>query len=236
MKIQIWSDIQCPFCYIGKRQLESALDQFPNRGEIEIEWKSYQLDPSLPERSLKDTDAYHYIANSKGISLEQSTKMHNDVTSWAQRVGLSYRFDKAVIVNSMKAHRIIQLAKQHNLGDVAEERFFKAYFTEGKDLSNPETLLSLGLEIGLTATDVEEALNDAKYAQLVQQDIQQAAQLGIRGVPFFLIDGKYAISGAQPTTVFLQGLQQAYHAWKQEQATIEKPGEGASCSPDGKCE
>lgn len=236
MKIQIWSDIQCPFCYIGKRHLESALEQFSHRDAVEIEWKSYQLDPSLPEQALKGTDVYHYLAKSKGISVEQSTKMHNDVAAWAQGVGLSYRFDKTVVANSMKAHRIIQYSKQQGLGDVAEERLFQAYFTEGKDLSDHEVLKSLGKEIGLTEAGVDEALTDARYVHLVQQDIRQAAQLGIRGVPFFLIDGKYAVSGAQPTTVFLQGLEQAYNAWKQEQPAIEKLADGPSCAPDGTCE
>lgn len=236
MKIQIWSDIQCPFCYIGKRHLEAALADFEQADQIEIEWKSYQLDPSIPEQLAADQNVYEYLAERKGMSVAQSKAMHDQVTQTAQAAGLTYRFDKAVVANSGKAHQIIQMAKEHHLGDKAEEVFFKAYFTEGKDLGYPETLVALAQEIGLTATQAEEALTSPKYKALVAQDIQEAAQIGVRGVPFFVLDQKYAISGAQPVGVFLSGLQQAYSEWSQEISKLVSLGDSEGTCTDEGCE
>lgn len=236
MKIQIWSDIQCPFCYIGKRHLEAALADFEQADQIEIEWKSYQLDPTIPEQIAADQNVYEYLAERKGMSVAQSKAMHDQVTQTAQAAGLTYRFDKAIVANSGKAHQIIQMAKEHHLGDKAEEVFFKAYFTEGKDLGHQETLLALAQEIGLTATQVEEALTSPKYKALVAQDIQEAAQIGVRGVPFFVLDQKYAISGAQPVGVFLSGLQQAYSEWSQEKSKLVSFGDSEGTCTDEGCE
>ena len=159
MKIEIWSDIMCPFCYIGKRQLETALEQFPNDEiEIEIEWKSFQLDPTIEPQSGKDV--YTFLAERKGISVEQSIEMHKGVVERAKSVGLDYHFDKAIISNSLTAHRIIHLAKKNNLGDEMEEIFFKAYFTEGRDLNDAQTLIELGTKAGLNSDEVKEVVEN----------------------------------------------------------------------------
>ena len=204
MKIEIWSDIMCPFCYIGKRQLEKALAEFPN-DEFEIEWKSFQLDPSITAQSGKDV--YTFLAERKGISVEQSVEMHKGVVERAKSVGLDYHFDKAIISNSLKAHRIIQLAKTKKAGDEMEEIFFKAYFTEGRDLSNDSTLIELASQAGLNSADVQEVVqNEDLYLIEVKADIDEAREIGVQGVPFFVFDRKYAISGAQPLETFVQTI------------------------------
>jgi len=206
MKIEIWSDIMCPFCYIGKRQLETALAVFPNN-DIEIEWKSFQLDPTIT--SQPDTDVYTFLAERKGMSIEQSKEMHIGVVERAKSVGLEYNFDKAVISNSLNAHRIIQLAKTKNIGDRMEEIFFKAYFTDGKDLNNGPTLIQLGIEAGLEENAIREVLeSDDLFLKEVQSDIKEAGEIGVQGVPFFVFDRKYAVSGAQPIETFVKTIQE----------------------------
>ncbi len=205
MKIEVWSDIMCPFCYIGKRHLEAALSAFPNE-QFEIEWKSFQLDPSIVPQP--DKNVYEYLAERKGMSVEESEQMHAGVVARAAEVGLDYHFEKAVISNSFTAHRLIQLAKTKGLGDAMEETFFKAYFTEGRDLNNPETLRELSVGAGLNATDVKAVLEtENMFADAVKNDISEAQQIGVRGVPFFVFDRKYAVSGAQPIEHFEETIQ-----------------------------
>lgn len=207
MKIEIWSDIMCPFCYIGKRQLETALAEFPNN-EFEIEWKSFQLDPTITPQSGKDV--YTFLAERKGISVDQSIEMHKGVVERAKSVGLDYHFDKAIISNSLTAHRIIHLAKTKNLGDEMEEIFFKDYFTEGRDLNDKQTLIELGTKAGLDTKEVQEVVeNEDLYLNDVHADIHEANQIGVQGVPFFVFDRKYAVSGAQPIEAFVQTIKEA---------------------------
>lgn len=206
MKIEIWSDIMCPFCYIGKRHFEQALKEFGDV-KLEIEWKSFQLDPSLPETS--EEGVYEYLAKRKGFSVEQSKAMHNNVVKMAANVGLEYNFDIAKVANSFKAHRIIQAAKQKGYGDTAEEIFFRSYFTEGKDLGSREELLSIGTQIGLRPIEIDVALSDERYESLVKEDIREAQQLGINAVPFLVMDRKYGVSGAQPVEVFVKTIAEA---------------------------
>lgn len=211
MKVEIWSDIMCPFCYIGKRKFEQALSKFSDSSQIEIVWHSFQLDPSI--KSEKKTDLYKYLADRKGISYEQSVSMHEQVTQSAKEVGLTYNFDKAIIANSFDAHRLIQLAKKHKLGDEAEEKLFFAYFTEGKDMSDFNTLVSIGKEIGLDSSAVSDMLKSTDMSDEVRKDIQEAQTLGVRGVPFFIFNRKYAVSGAQPSETFLGALKKSYEEW-----------------------
>jgi predicted DsbA family dithiol-disulfide isomerase len=206
MKIEIWSDIMCPFCYIGKRQLETALESFPGN-EFEIEWKSFQLDPTITPQSGKDV--YTFLAERKGISVEQSKEMHKGVVERAKSVGLDYHFDKAIISNSLTAHRIIHLAKAKKLGNEMEEIFFKAYFTEGKDLNDSQTLIELGIQAGLDSNEVKEVVeNENLYLSDVKGDIKEAQEIGVQGVPFFVFDRKYAVSGAQPVEAFVNTIKE----------------------------
>lgn len=235
MKIEIWSDVMCPFCYIGKRNFEKALAQFTEKEKIEIVWKSFQLDASVPDIA---TESYEeYLVKRKGLSAEQVKGMLQNVTQMAREAGLDYHFDRSVIVNSLKAHRLIQFAKTRNLGDEAEERLFHAFFTEGKSIADIDTLTQLGVEIGLDATELQVAFTDERYAYQVNQDIQEARQIGVNGVPFFVFNRKYAISGAQPPQAFLETLRKSFDEWQklnpQPKLNIQQ---GNSCSIEGVCE
>jgi predicted DsbA family dithiol-disulfide isomerase len=214
MKVEIWSDIMCPFCYIGKRNFEKALQSFPEPGAVEIEWHSFQLDPTIPKNQTKKENVYQYLAEKKGMSYEKSAKMHEALILTAKNAGLEYNFDQAIVANSFDAHKMIQLAKTKGLGDQAEERLFRAYFTEGKNFGDHETLVQLGEEIGLAENGIRAALVSDEFTEKVEYDIREAEELGIRGVPFFVFDRKYAISGAQPPEQFTQVLNLSFKEWK----------------------
>lgn|SRR5574343_41437 len=209
MKVEIWSDIMCPFCYIGKRHFEAALKQFPQANEVEIEWKSFQLDPTIP-KMVERVDVYQYLADKKGMSLEQSKAMHQNVIQMAKNAGLEYNFDIAVVGNSKDAHRLIQFAKTKGLGDQAEEALFKAYFTDGKNMADLNDLIEIGTSIGLDAVELSSILGGDAFAYEMMQDVQEAQNIGVQGVPFFVFDRKYAVSGAQPVEAFLQTLEKVY--------------------------
>jgi protein disulfide-isomerase len=182
-------------------------------------------------------DLYDYLAEIKGQSREWSLQMHESVVQMAKGVGLDYNFDIAKIGNSFDAHRMIQLAKANGLGDEMEERFFKAYFTEGALMSDPKTLERLAIDIGLDQEEVRNVLNSDRYAKAVEKDIAESRSIGVRGVPFFVMDRKYAVSGAQAPDVFLGALQQSYAAWRAENPVEEVEIEdGAVCRPDGECD
>ena len=227
----------CPFCYIGKRHYEAAIVNFPHRNRVEVEWKSFQLDPTIPQTMEGKVNVYQYLADRKGMSLEQSKRMHEGVVNMAKEAGLDYNFDKAVVANSFNAHRLIQLAKTKGLGDAAEEMLFKAYFTEGKDFGDVAELTAIAEAIGLTAEDVQHALTDDTFAYRVTQDIQEAQQIGVQGVPFFVFNRRYGISGAQPVELFTDTLNKAYEEWEKANPAITMTSaEGATtCTPDGEC-
>lgn len=207
MKIEIWSDVMCPFCYIGKRKLEKALEAFEGKNNVEVEWKSFQLNPQLQTDATKNTVAH--LAESKGWSLEYAQGATDHVTRMAAEEGLEYHLDKAVVANSFDAHRMIQYAKTQGKGDAAEERLFRAYFTEGKNTADHSVLVQLGTDIGLDAATLQEILSGDDFAIEVSRDIQESRNLGVTGVPFFVIDRKYAVSGAQPVETFLSALRKA---------------------------
>jgi predicted DsbA family dithiol-disulfide isomerase len=233
MKVEIWSDIMCPFCYIGKRKFEIALQQFAYKDQVEVIWHSYQLDPDLhhvPGKSIHDV-----LAEKKGWSPQQARQMNNQVTAMAQEVGLAYHLDQAVPANTFSAHRLTHLAKKQGLQNQAEERLFSAYFIEGKNIQDTETLVQLGQEIGLAEAELRQVLTSDAFADAVWRDIHEAQQIGVRGVPFFVLNKKYGISGAQPSEVFLQALNQV---WEEERPqVVDLPGtaSGPSCT-DGVCE
>lgn len=237
MQIEVWSDIMCPFCYIGKRHYEKALSQFAEKENVEIIWKSFQLDSSIPEYFDHKVSVYDYLAKRKGISRVQSEQMHKRVIEMAEAAGLHYDFEKAVVANSFKAHRVIQFAKTKNLGDKIEERLFSAYFTEGKDFSDTNTLIELGKEIGLSEAEVNEALINDEYAYRVKQDIQEAQRIGVNGVPFFVFNRRYAVSGAQPTEVFLETLEKSFAEWRKTNPVSQMEIiSGNVCTTEGKCD
>ena len=235
MKVEIWSDVMCPFCYIGKRNFENALAQFADKENIEIEWKSYQLDPSMPEVAAESQE--DYLVKHKGMSREQVRGMLANVTEMAKQAGLDYHLDKSVMVNSQKAHQLIQFAKTKNLGDQIEERLFKAYFTEGKNVADLETLTQLGKEVGLDENELQVAFTDDQYLYQMKQDIQEGANLGVKGVPFFVFDRKYGVSGAQPAEAFLETLSKSFGEWREKNPEVKlQMTQGQSCDINGNCE
>lgn len=234
MKVEIWSDVMCPFCYIGKRRFENALEHFEHKDEIEIEWKSFQLNPNMETNPNINID--QYLADVKGFTIDHARQLNAHVTQMAAEAGLTYNFDKAIVANSFNAHRYSHLAKKHGLGIEAEDQLFKAYFTDGKNIDDQHTLIELGAALGLDASEVKQTLESNAYADEVKRDIAQAQYLGIQGVPFFVLNNKYAVSGAQAVPVFEQTLQKAFDDWQKENP---KPKfeiiEGESCGPDGDC-
>jgi predicted DsbA family dithiol-disulfide isomerase len=195
MKVEIWSDLLCPFCYIGKRKFEGALADFAHRDEVEVVWRSFELMPDAARES--DQDMHAMLAAKLGGDRARAEAMNAHVTNQAAAVGLAYDLDHAHPTNSFDAHRFIHLAAAHGLQDEAEERLFAAHFTEARNLGQHDTLKELAAEIGL----------DARAVADVRADEAEARALGINGVPFFVIDRKYGISGAQPSEVFLETLQ-----------------------------
>ena len=169
MKVEIWSDVMCPFCYIGKRKFEMALNQFEGKDKVEITWKSFQLDPSIVTDASKSVN--QFLAERKGWSLEHAAQMNDHVTKIAKEVGLEYNLDKSVVANSFDAHRFSNLAKKHNCQNEAEEQLFKAYFTDGKNTADFDTLIQLGVEIGLDAVEIKQMLESDDYSEAVRMDI-----------------------------------------------------------------
>ncbi len=213
MKIEIWSDVMCPFCYIGKRKFEMALQDFPQKEQIEIEWKSFQLNPSMVTNPSKNIN--EFLAEHKGISIAQAKQMNDRVTAMANEVGLQYDFDKAIVANSFDAHRLSHFAKKHGKQDAMEERLFKAYFTEGKNTADNETLVALAGDVGLNPEETRMMLSRNDFSDAVNNDIYEATQVGARGVPFFVFDNRYAVSGAQPSQLFSDVLTKAWSEHQQ---------------------
>lgn len=234
MKVEIWSDIMCPFCYIGKRKFEMALANFPKKDKIEVVWKSYQLMPDLKTQPGKNI--HTFLSETKGMSIETAKMMNSQVTEIGEKIGLNYDFDNSIAANTFNAHQLIQYAKSQNKGERAEERLFKAYFTEGKNIDDLKTLVTLGVEIGLDASALKIALETGKYADQVRADIDEGQKIGVRGVPFFVFDRKNAVSGAQEPQAFLERLSKTYEEWNKNnpEPTLEILN-GQSCSPDEEC-
>jgi predicted DsbA family dithiol-disulfide isomerase len=207
IKVEIWSDVMCPFCYIGKRQFEAALDGFEGKERVEVVWRSYQLDPSL--KAEPGQTLYQYLAKRKGMTLERSTQMHDQVTQSAATVGLEYRFDKVVVNNSHAAHRLVQLAKTQGVGDAVKEGLFRAYFTEGRDIGDRAVLAQLAVAAGLSAEGAAEAFDDpsGEWGRRVDDEAAEAHALGSTGVPFFVFQRQYAVTGAQGESTFRKVLE-----------------------------
>jgi predicted DsbA family dithiol-disulfide isomerase len=210
MTVEIWSDIVCPWCYIGKRRFESALAQFPHRDQVDIIWRSFQLDPNAPQQ-VEGTSAER-LARKYGVTVDEAAAMNQRVSDVATGEGLDYHLDIARSGNTFDAHRLIHLAASLGLQDAAEERLMHGYFSEGLPVGDPEALVAALEEVGIDADGAREVLASDAYADAVRADLQRASMLGISGVPFFVLDEAYGVSGAQSTEVFLSALQQAWTA------------------------
>jgi predicted DsbA family dithiol-disulfide isomerase len=214
MNVDIWSDIRCPFCYIGKRKYELALGQFSQKNMVSTHWHSFELDPSFVTDS--SLNVYDYLSKSKGRSREWAVQMHQQVKQSAKQIGLDFNFEKVIMANSFNAQRLVQLAKTKKLDRVAAEDLFRAHFAEGKNIDDLPTLVEIGTGFGLYAHEISEMLNSGNYIDAVRNDEDLASSMGISGVPFFVLNNKYAISGAQAPEIFLQSLQYAWSEYEKE--------------------
>ena len=232
MDINIWSDIRCPFCYIGKRKFEMALEKFPHKDKVKVIWKSFELDPNL--KTNTEISSLDHFSNVKGIPKEQAEEMQQNVANVAKEVGLHFNSQNTVVANSFNAHRLIQLAKTKGLGNEIEEALFIAYFVEGKNIDDKEILIKTGVSVGLDESVVKNLFTSDDFAKEVKQDELEAQSLGINGVPFFVLNNKYAVSGAQSPETFLDVLEQTWEESEKENPSLIIT-EGASCATDGNC-
>lgn len=234
LNIQIWSDIMCPFCYIGKRRIEEALQNFKHKDSVTIEWKSFQLDANFI--AAPDDNIIDHLAEKYRKDTDWAQTMIDNMTQNAKNAGLDFHFEKAVLANSFHAHRLLHLAKKYNLANELEELLFKAYLTDGKNVNDLDTLSKLGKEVGIDSEEIKQVLESNEYTKEVQQDIEQAQSIGVQGVPFFVFDNKYAISGAQPATTFLQTLERVWQEGNfDSKVTMVNTTKENSCDIDG-CE
>lgn len=208
MEVKIWSDVRCPFCYIGMKKFEAALEKFPQRDKVEINWKSFQLDPTL--QTDPNSSTIDYFVKTKGVSKEQAKQMFLGATNMAKEVGILLNVENGIPANSFMAHRLIQFAKSKGRGNAIEEALFKAHFEEAKNIDDLEVLSEVAGSIGMDPEEVRETLKSDAFEYEVKQDEMEARNIGVRGVPFFVFDDKYAISGAQPTEAFLETLKQIW--------------------------
>ena len=230
MKVEIWSDVVCPWCYVGKRRFEAALAAFPHRDDVEVRWRSFELDPQAPAEKVGD---YAELLSAKyGFGVEQGRQMIATMTDTAAADGLSFRFDRARVGNTFDAHRLLHLAAERGVQDAVKERFMLATFTQGAPIGEHATLVRLAAEAGLDAAEAGAVLALDRYAAEVRADQAQARAYGITGVPFFVVDGAYGVSGAQSTEVLLDVLAQAHSAARPlQQSGQHAPGcDGDACA------
>jgi predicted DsbA family dithiol-disulfide isomerase len=205
MKVEIWSDLVCPWCYLGKRRFERALDHSGRAADVEVTWRSFQLDPGLPQGSRQPHA--EYLARRTGRTIDEVRQTRHRLVELAAAEGLRYDFDRYVVSNTRDAHRVAHLAADHDLGHEIQERLFRAQLEEGETLDDPSTLVRLAGEVGIPGYAVEGVLTSDRYQAEVDDDIRVGASLGVSGVPFFVFDRAYGVSGAQPVETFEHALE-----------------------------
>ena len=208
MKVEIWSDVVCPWCYIGKRRFESALARFAQRESVEVVWRSFELDPTAP--AVRDVDAADRLAAKYGMTRQQAVETHDRMTQTAAAEGLTFRFDVSKSGNTFNAHRLVHLARARGLQGEVKERLMQAYFSDAEPIGDVEALVRLVAEVGISSAEARAVLSGDEYADEVRAEEREATELGINGVPFFVIDRRYGVSGAQPADILLQALEQAW--------------------------
>ena len=207
MRVEIWSDVVCPWCYIGKRRFEKALARFNHSDEVEVLWRSFQLHPEHPKGVREPLE--ESLAAKIGGTVEQVRTMNDHVKTLAAAEGLDYDFERYTLVNTFDAHRLTHLAKSHGLGAELHERFLQVQLIEGEVLDDADTLVRLSAQVGVSEDDARRVLEGDDYTADVDEEIRELRALGGNGVPFFVIDRRYGVSGAQPTEVFLRALETA---------------------------
>lgn len=226
MKVEIWSDVVCPWCYIGKRRFETALARFEHRDQVDVVWRSFQLDPGAGNTGQPLNEL---LASKYGVSLPEATAMNERVTRIAAEEGLEYHLDQARHGNTFDAHRLVHLAARQGKQAEMQERLMRAYFTDGAAIGEQDTLVRLATEVGINGAEVREMLSGDSFSAEVKADLQRARAFGITGVPFFAIDEKYGISGAQPSEVFTQVLEET---WAESHPLIQVASAGPACEGD----
>lgn len=239
MKIDIWSDIACPYCYIGKRKLEAALDKFPHKDEVEIGWHSYELNPSLPKSPIGKS-ASEFYAENHNQTLDEAIANNNKLTAMAKEVGLDFNFDQLVITNTSDALRLVKLSKQYDKADDAEELLFKAYFVEGKSVSDRTTLINIAKQLSLPQEKVEEMLDSDAFLAEINNDIRYSEDtLNLEYIPFYLFNKQNIIEGSIAIDSYLEVLEKSYNQWKEKgEGSLSSGGDsisGQACSIDGVC-
>jgi len=209
----VWSDVVCPWCYIGKRRLEAAVERFPHRDELELRWRSFELDPGAPRR--RELSPAEHLARKYGMTPEQVAVSWERLTALAADEGLEYHLDRTQGGNSFDAQRLIQLGAEHGLADAMQERLMRAYFTESAAIGEPDVLELLAVEAGLPPEQVADLLAGSLFEDAVREDERLARLFGINGVPFYVVDERFGVSGAQPAELLLRALTQA---WDERQA------------------
>jgi predicted DsbA family dithiol-disulfide isomerase len=227
MLVEIWSDIACPWCYVGKRRFEAALARFERRDDVEVVWRSFELDPAAPRE--RPVDGATHLAEKYGTTRERALEMHRHMTEVAAGEGLEFRFDRARGGNTFDAHRLLHLAAEHGLQDAMKERLMRAYLSEGEPIGDPAALERLAVEAGLPPEAVAEVLATDRFAAEVRADERTAAELGIHAVPFFVVDRALGASGAQPPEVLGELLVQGWAA----RPRVAVVADGEACGVDG---
>jgi predicted DsbA family dithiol-disulfide isomerase len=228
LRVDIWSDIVCPWCYVGKRRFEAALARFSRGSDVQVVWRAFELDPAAPRVRDKSTSYAARLAKKYGVPVARAEAMISYMTDVAAAEGLDFRFDRAQSGNTFDAHRLLHLAGERGVQGALKERLLRAYFTEGEPIGEPETLVRLAAETGLDADEIGAALASDAHAGEVRADEEEAGALGITGVPFFVLGGRYAVSGAQPAAVLLGALEKASSAGE----TPDDLEAGAVCGPE----
>lgn len=233
MKVDIWSDTRCPFCFIGKRNFEKALQKFSQNDKVEVNWHSFQLDPNMKTDLSKNH--YEYLSEVKGFPMAQIMQMHENLIQSGKNAGIDFNFDEVKVSNSFKSQMLVQLAKEKGKADEMEELLFEAYFKLGKDIDNVEVLSEIGEKLGFSKEEIQNAVQSPDLAKLVKNDIFAANSLGIKGVPFFVFNEKYGVSGAQPTDLFSEVLEKSWSEFTESNSEIKIIEEGDSCDVEGNC-
>jgi predicted DsbA family dithiol-disulfide isomerase len=234
MQVEIWSDIMCPFCFIGKRLFDEALGAFAHHDLVQVVWKSYRLFPDV--RYLEGSDACTVLAEVKGLTRSSMQQAIAHVTALGKDVGIRFDFDRLKMVDTFDALRLVHWAATHDLGSEMKERLFQAFFEEGLNLEDHQVLTQLGQEVGLDAQATAVMLSSHAYADEVGSDVAQAREIGVRGIPFFVLDRRQALSGAQSVAGFKTLLQTAFDKWTQQATSLATTVmSGQSCALDGQC-
>jgi predicted DsbA family dithiol-disulfide isomerase len=227
LQVEIWSDIACPWCYVGKRRFEAALEQFEHRDQVTVTWRAFELDPDAPHE--RDGERAARLAEKYGTSVERAREMEQNMTDTAAGEGLAFRFDIARSGNTFDAHRVVHLAAEHGLQDAMKERLMKAYLEEGELISDRDTLVKLGVEVGLPKDELIDTLASDRFSAEVRDEERTAFGFGISAVPTFVVDRQFGVSGAQPPELLLQMLERGWEA----RTPVQIVTGGEACGPDG---